>query len=109
MATMGRVVAIVLLALLAISLIQSVQVSASEYQIESRQGRDGNGSLRSYQCPGRCSTRCSKVGHHHQTCMELCQKCCSKCLCVPPGTFGNKAMCSCYNNWKTREGGPKCP
>ncbi|OMO96012.1 Gibberellin regulated protein [Corchorus capsularis] len=23
--------------------------------------------------------------------------------------YGNKAVCPCYNNWKTKEGGPKCP
>ncbi|GLT50710.1 hypothetical protein SLA2020_241770 [Shorea laevis] len=38
-----------------------------------------------------------------------CQKCCAKCLCVPPGTYGNKQSCPCYNNWKTKKGGPKCP
>ncbi|CAN1228418.1 Gibberellin-regulated protein 6 [Linum perenne] len=41
--------------------------------------------------------------------MFFCQKCCTKCLCVPPGTYGNKQVCPCYNQWKTREGGPKCP
>ena len=41
--------------------------------------------------------------------MFFCQKCCRKCLCVPPGYYGNKAVCPCYNNWKTKEGGPKCP
>ncbi|CAH8356437.1 unnamed protein product [Eruca vesicaria subsp. sativa] len=33
----------------------------------------------------------------------------SHCLCVPPGTYGNKQVCPCYNNWKTQLGGPKCP
>ncbi|XWS28332.1 hypothetical protein CRYUN_Cryun25bG0059300 [Craigia yunnanensis] len=28
---------------------------------------------------------------------------------VPPGTYGNKQYCPCYNNWKTKRGGPKCP
>ncbi|KAK9273293.1 hypothetical protein L1049_018100 [Liquidambar formosana] len=37
------------------------------------------------------------------------KKCCAKCLCVPPGTYGNKQVCPCYNNWKTKRGGPKCP
>ncbi|KAJ1399699.1 Gibberellin regulated protein [Sesbania bispinosa] len=23
--------------------------------------------------------------------------------------YGNKAVCPCYNNWKTKRGGPKCP
>ncbi|KAL8160842.1 hypothetical protein V2J09_012331 [Rumex salicifolius] len=35
--------------------------------------------------------------------------CCAKCLCVPPGYYGNKQFCPCYNNWKTKRGGPKCP
>ncbi|CAL1392130.1 unnamed protein product [Linum trigynum] len=38
-------------------------------------------------------------GHHYN----------NKCLCVPPGYYGNKAVCPCYNNWKTQQGGPKCP
>ncbi|KAJ0263711.1 hypothetical protein HA466_0021810 [Hirschfeldia incana] len=25
------------------------------------------------------------------------------------GTYGNKQVCPCYNNWKTKLGGPKCP
>ncbi|KAL2941984.1 Gibberellin-regulated protein 6 [Bienertia sinuspersici] len=37
----------------------------------------------------------------------------SKMLCYvlvcPPGTYGNKQLCPCYNNWKTKRGGPKCP
>ncbi|KAJ6700076.1 GIBBERELLIN-REGULATED PROTEIN 13 [Salix purpurea] len=37
------------------------------------------------------------------------RKCCAKCLCVPAGTYGNKQSCPCYNNWKTKRGGPKCP
>ncbi|KAG5416324.1 hypothetical protein IGI04_003891 [Brassica rapa subsp. trilocularis] len=27
----------------------------------------------------------------------------------PQGTYGNKQVCPCYNNWKTQLGGPKCP
>ncbi|KAE9590354.1 putative gibberellin regulated protein [Lupinus albus] len=46
---------------------------------------------------------------YHKPCMFFCQKCCRKCLCVPPGYYGNKAVCPCYNNWKTQQGGPKCP
>lgn len=60
------------------------------------------------ECPNRCSTRCGKT-QYHKPCMFFCQKCCRKCLCVPPGYYGNKAVCPCYNNWKTKEGGPKCP
>ncbi|XVE83779.1 hypothetical protein DITRI_Ditri16bG0114000 [Diplodiscus trichospermus] len=54
----------------------------------------GPGSLKSYQCPSQCSRRCGKTQYHGF---------------VPPGYYGNKAVCPCYNNWKTKEGGPKCP
>ncbi|KZV15367.1 protein RSI-1 [Dorcoceras hygrometricum] len=39
----------------------------------------------------------------------FCNKCCATCLCVPPGTYGNKDCCPCYRDWKTKEGKPKCP
>ncbi|KAI3449883.1 hypothetical protein Pfo_006548 [Paulownia fortunei] len=57
---------------------------------------------------GECQRRCSKTSHVNN-CLLFCNKCCNKCLCVPPGTYGNKECCPCYNNWKTKEGGPKCP
>ncbi|CAN1162950.1 Gibberellin-regulated protein 6, partial [Linum perenne] len=107
---MAKLVVVLLLALIAISTLQDVVMAA--------RGRGGHhytnkrlfgpGSLKSYQCPSRCSKRCSKTSHH-KPCMFYCQKCCSKCLCVPPGYDGNKAVCPCYNNWKTQQGAPKCP
>ncbi|KAL6337384.1 hypothetical protein AAG906_036698 [Vitis piasezkii] len=66
------------------------------------------GSLHPQECAPRCTTRCSKTAYK-KPCMFFCQKCCAKCLCVPPGTYGNKQFCPCYNNWKTKRGGPKCP
>ncbi|KAK2973182.1 hypothetical protein RJ640_009812 [Escallonia rubra] len=66
------------------------------------------GSLRPQECGSRCTTRCSATSFK-KPCMFFCQKCCAKCLCVPPGTYGNKQVCPCYNNWKTKSGGPKCP
>ncbi|KAL5546456.1 hypothetical protein UlMin_006143 [Ulmus minor] len=66
------------------------------------------GSLKPQECGPRCTTRCSKT-QYHKPCMFFCQKCCAKCLCVPPGFYGNKQVCPCYNNWKTKRGGPKCP
>ncbi|XXG63154.1 hypothetical protein AAC387_Pa05g1404 [Persea americana] len=60
------------------------------------------------ECPGACSFRCSKTAYH-KPCMFYCQKCCFQCRCVPPGTYGHKEVCPCYNNWKTKSGGPKCP
>jgi len=60
------------------------------------------------ECAPRCEDRCSKT-HHKKPCLFYCKYCCAKCLCVPPGTYGNKEVCPCYNDWKTQEGGPKCP
>ncbi|KAM0950632.1 putative gibberellin regulated protein [Dioscorea sansibarensis] len=60
------------------------------------------------ECPRECTRRCSRT-QYHKPCMFFCQKCCRKCLCVPPGYYGNKQVCGCYNNWKTKRGGPKCP
>ncbi|XP_059289646.1 protein GAST1-like [Lycium ferocissimum] len=66
------------------------------------------GSLHPQECLPKCTYRCSKT-QYRKPCMFFCQKCCVKCLCVPPGTYGNKQFCPCYNNWKTKRGGPKCP
>ncbi|ESQ49053.1 hypothetical protein EUTSA_v10021857mg [Eutrema salsugineum] len=59
-------------------------------------------------CRPRCGERCSNT-QYKKPCLFFCNKCCTKCLCVPPGTYGNKQVCPCYNNWKTKLGGPKCP
>ncbi|XP_057835874.2 protein GAST1-like isoform X1 [Cryptomeria japonica] len=67
-----------------------------------------SGTLTPSGCMPACSNRCSAT-HHVNACMYFCQYCCAKCLCVPPGTYGNKESCPCYNNMKTKEGGPKCP
>ncbi|XP_050226874.1 gibberellin-regulated protein 6 [Mercurialis annua] len=66
------------------------------------------GSLHPQECGGRCSSRCSNT-QYKKPCLFFCQKCCATCLCVPSGTYGNKETCPCYNNWKTKRGGPKCP
>src|SRR5574340_939164 len=63
------------------------------------------GSLQPQECGGRCKERCSKTAFK-KPCMFFCQKCCAKCLCVPYGTYGNKQSCPCYNEWKTKRGGP---
>ncbi|CAH9081121.1 unnamed protein product [Cuscuta europaea] len=60
------------------------------------------------QCGTECDRRCSATSHKNN-CLEFCNMCCDWCQCVPPGTYGNKECCSCYNDWKTKEGGPKCP
>ncbi|CAJ2671582.1 unnamed protein product [Trifolium pratense] len=66
------------------------------------------GSLQPQECGPRCTNRCSNT-QYKKPCLFFCNKCCAKCLCVPPGTYGNKQVCPCYNNWKTKRGGPKCP
>ncbi|XP_010481220.1 PREDICTED: gibberellin-regulated protein 13 [Camelina sativa] len=66
------------------------------------------GSLQPQECGPRCGDRCSNT-QYKKPCLFFCNKCCTKCLCVPPGTYGNKQVCPCYNNWKTQTGGPKCP
>ncbi|XP_044972609.1 gibberellin-regulated protein 5-like isoform X2 [Hordeum vulgare subsp. vulgare] len=66
------------------------------------------GSLQPQECEGRCAQRCSATAYR-KPCLFFCRKCCAACLCVPPGTYGNKQTCPCYNDWKTKRGGPKCP
>ncbi|XP_057516148.1 gibberellin-regulated protein 6-like [Amaranthus tricolor] len=95
----AKALSILLLTLLALSMLATGVLASSSY---------GPGSLKSSQCLGQCTRRCSKT-QYHKPCMFFCQKCCRKCLCVPPGFYGNKQVCPCYNNWKTKEGGPKCP
>ncbi|KAI9094757.1 hypothetical protein K1719_026563 [Acacia pycnantha] len=68
----------------------------------------GEGSLRQEEYAGACDYRCSNT-QYKKACLTFCNKCCQKCLCVPSGTYGHKEECPCYNNWKTKEGGPKCP
>ncbi|XP_029117841.1 gibberellin-regulated protein 5-like [Elaeis guineensis] len=74
----------------------------------THQPMGGEGSVPVEQCPDKCSYRCSATSHR-KPCMSFCIQCCTKCLCVPSGTYGHKEECPCYNNWKTKEGKPKCP
>ncbi|CAD6339596.1 unnamed protein product [Miscanthus lutarioriparius] len=71
-------------------------------------GNSGGGNLKPWECSPKCASRCSQT-QYAKACLTFCNKCCAKCLCVPPGFYGNKGACPCYNNWKTKEGGPKCP
>ncbi|XP_004517034.1 gibberellin-regulated protein 12-like [Cicer arietinum] len=66
------------------------------------------GSLRPKECATACALRCSAT-QYKEACLTYCNLCCAKCLCVPSGTYGHKEECPCYNNWKTKKGGPKCP
>ncbi|XP_052179341.1 gibberellin-regulated protein 6-like [Diospyros lotus] len=104
---MAKLLSFVLLLLLAISIVAtSAPAKNPQYQLTS--GRYGPGSLKSYQCSPECNRRCSQT-QYKKPCLFFCNKCCAKCLCVPPGYYGNKSVCPCYNNWKTKRGGPKCP
>ncbi|XP_031498393.1 protein RSI-1-like [Nymphaea colorata] len=97
---MARFQSLSLLLILSVALAFLSSLSNAQYYYGSR--------LHPSECGARCSYRCSAT-HHRKPCMFFCQKCCAKCLCVPPGTYGNREYCPCYNNWKTQEGGPKCP
>ncbi|XP_058772386.1 peamaclein-like [Vicia villosa] len=68
----------------------------------------GEGSLHPNECAGACNVRCSATSNKER-CLEYCNICCAKCLCVPSGTSGNKEECPCYNDLKNDKGGPKCP
>nr|CAD10106.1 Gip1-like protein [Petunia x hybrida] len=104
---MAKLASFFLLALIAISIVATTALAADgQYHLDA--ARYGPGSLKPTQCLPQCIRRCSHT-QYHNACMLFCQKCCKKCLCVPPGFYGNKGVCPCYNNWKTKEGGPKCP
>ncbi|KAG2245084.1 hypothetical protein Bca52824_093068 [Brassica carinata] len=100
--------ALFLLALVVFSLLQTMVMASRGSGGKWNPKRYGPGSLKRFQCPKECDRRCSQT-QYHNACILFCNKCCRKCLCVPPGYYGNKQVCSCYNNWKTQQGGPKCP
>ncbi|KAJ8567163.1 hypothetical protein K7X08_019371 [Anisodus acutangulus] len=105
----------IVLFLLVVFLTQN-QVSKAKEMLDEQLQRQRNnqmygvsqGSLHPQDCQPKCTYRCSNTSFK-KPCMFFCQKCCAKCLCVPAGTYGNKQTCPCYNNWKTKRGGPKCP
>ncbi|KAL1330486.1 hypothetical protein HN51_047710 [Arachis hypogaea] len=115
---MARKLSIVMLCLLVVLLIADTNAKTDASPIgaptpatspaSSSKNGTTEGSLQPEECAPRCDVRCSKT-HHKKPCLFFCKKCCAVCLCVPPGTYGNKELCPCYNNWKTKEGGPKCP
>ncbi|XP_058228063.1 gibberellin-regulated protein 6-like [Rhododendron vialii] len=103
---MAKLASLLLLALIAISMVATTVLATDSHHL-SRQ-LYGKGSLRSNQCGSQCSRRCGQT-QYKKPCLFFCNKCCTKCLCVPDGYYGNKGSCPCYNNWKTKKGGPKCP
>ncbi|KAJ1289672.1 hypothetical protein BS78_02G182600 [Paspalum vaginatum] len=117
--SMATVAARLLLLLLAVAGL--VAVAMAEHEVLGRGTTDGHddddvyqvskggqGSLKGYQCSPQCSRRCANT-QYKKPCLFFCNKCCNTCLCVPSGYYGNKGECPCYNNWKTKRGGPKCP
>ncbi|KAL4386399.1 hypothetical protein GQ457_09G026890 [Hibiscus cannabinus] len=68
----------------------------------------GEGSLRLQDCSNACNVRCSQTSHK-SACLEFCNYCCQRCLCVPSGYYGHNGECQCYDNIKTKEGTHKCP
>ncbi|KAH7560685.1 hypothetical protein ACOSP7_017015 [Xanthoceras sorbifolium] len=113
MARIMSILMLLMLVFLAENQASSIEVAAS-HEVQNQgnllQAMYGTtqGSLRPQECGGKCTYRCSATAYK-KPCMFFCQKCCAKCLCVPAGTYGNKQSCPCYNNWKTKRGGPKCP
>ncbi|VFQ94024.1 unnamed protein product [Cuscuta campestris] len=103
-------IVIFIFALLAQNLQASVSAHSSTLQPLGDDSMYGisEGKLHPQDCSPRCVYRCSKTAYK-KPCLFFCNKCCNKCLCVPAGTYGNKQSCPCYNNWKTKRGGPKCP
>ncbi|PNY07544.1 gibberellin-regulated protein 4-like [Trifolium pratense] len=70
---MNKFLASLILALIAISMLQTLVMASNDSHLYDNKGKYGPGSLKSYRY------------------------------------YGNKAVCPCYNNWKTQQGGPKCP
>ncbi|KAI3461213.1 hypothetical protein Pfo_017876 [Paulownia fortunei] len=105
------VIAVILLSLVCFhGIIVSAQVHL-EKNLDGSLGsilKEAHSGFSEAECPGACTYRCSRTAYK-KPCMFFCQKCCFKCRCVPPGTYGHKQVCPCYNNWKTKRGGPKCP
>ncbi|KAJ3705732.1 hypothetical protein LUZ61_009437 [Rhynchospora tenuis] len=116
MVAMAKLLLVLAVAILTISMVESkikeTNDAEVQYQLERVNGqggqKNGKGYLQTSQCPGQCSRRCSQT-QYKKPCLFFCQKCCQACLCVPSGYYGNKGECPCYNNWKTKRGGPKCP
>ncbi|XP_078180324.1 gibberellin-regulated family protein [Carex rostrata] len=110
MVAMAKLLLLLAVAILALSMAESKITGTDDaevqYQLESKV--NGGGNLQSFQCSGQCQRRCSRT-QYKKPCIFFCNKCCQACLCVPTGYYGNKGECPCYNNWKTKRGGPKCP
>ncbi|CAN6484580.1 unnamed protein product [Victoria cruziana] len=108
MAASAKVLALLVFMVVAILWMAEAEGMVGSTERNERSLRGTHTNLRGYQCPGKCQYRCSQT-QYKKPCLFFCNKCCRKCLCVPPGFYGNKQICPCYNNWKTKRGGPKCP
>uniref|UniRef100_A0A453KXS0 Gibberellin-regulated protein 6 n=3 Tax=Triticinae TaxID=1648030 RepID=A0A453KXS0_AEGTS len=111
MALAGRLLVLLAVALLAVSIAEHKVFASGAAEHEDnvyRVSKGGQGSLQQYQCKPACEYRCSDT-KYRKPCLFFCNKCCDTCLCVPSGFYGHKDECACYNDWKTKEGRPKCP
>ncbi|KAJ4769436.1 Gibberellin-regulated family protein [Rhynchospora pubera] len=116
MVAMAKLLLVLAVDILTISMVESklkeTNNAEEQHQLERVNGqggqKNGKGSLKSSQCPEQCLRRCSQT-RYKKPCLFFCLKCCRACLCVPSGYYGNKEECPCYNNWKTKRGGPRCP
>uniref|UniRef100_A0ACD5Y279 Uncharacterized protein n=1 Tax=Avena sativa TaxID=4498 RepID=A0ACD5Y279_AVESA len=112
MALAGRLLVLLAIALLVVTIAEH-KVSASQTEEQRKDNvyqvsKGGPHSLKINECKPRCEYRCSDT-KYRKPCIFFCNKCCKVCLCVPSAFYGHKYECPCYNNWKTKEGGPKCP
>ncbi|KAF3324247.1 Gibberellin-regulated protein 6 [Carex littledalei] len=109
MVAMAKLFLLLAVAILALSMAESKITRTDDAEVQYQLEKvSGGGNLQSFQCSGQCARRCSQT-QYKKPCLVFCNKCCQACLCVPTGYYGNKGECPCYNNWKTKRGGPKCP
>ncbi|KQJ90233.1 gibberellin-regulated protein 12 [Brachypodium distachyon] len=109
MALAGRLLVLLAVVLVAVSIAGHKAAARGNEEHGVVNGYQGqHGTLQRYQCSPLCDYRCSDT-KYRKPCLFFCNKCCNTCLCVPSGFYGHKYECPCYNNWKTKEGGPKCP
>ncbi|GLJ24070.1 hypothetical protein SUGI_0459060 [Cryptomeria japonica] len=112
MVTLGASARRLLFACLVMALVSQMYVEAAEASESKSFGLQTNGIyrrlLQTIDCKAACTGRC-KAASLNDRCLRACGTCCARCNCVPPGTYGNKQLCPCYANMKTRGNKPKCP
>ncbi|EFJ19500.1 hypothetical protein SELMODRAFT_419248 [Selaginella moellendorffii] len=106
MASSKATFALLVLAMLLVSQVQASSLVTGSKAVDVQKNKGGR--IQPQSCTNLCNYRCSQT-QYHKPCIKYCNLCCQKCLCVPPGFYGNKQVCPCYNNMKNARGGPKCP